>query len=125
MPLQTKTDHIAPHLQTLHWLQVNARIQDKICSLCFNAINSSGPQNLAELLQIYTPSCQLRFSADTCLLYIPSVHTKSYGQRCLFTLCTYLLSGTIFLKLFKTQNLLSFFQIHPKNLSVSALQLNN
>ena len=75
-----KTDHITPHLQTLHWLPVNARIQYKICSLCFKAINSSGPQYLADLLKIYAASRQLRSSADTCTLCIPSVHTKSYGQ---------------------------------------------
>ena len=39
----SKTDHITPHLQTLHWLPLDARIQYKICSLCFNDINSSGP----------------------------------------------------------------------------------
>ena len=36
-----KTDRIAAHLQTLHWLPVDARIQYKICSLCFNTINLS------------------------------------------------------------------------------------
>ena len=84
-----KTDHITPHLQTLHWLPVDARIQYKICSLCFNAINSSGPQYLADLLKIYAPSRQLRSSADTCTLRIPSVHTKKLWPTCLFTLCTY------------------------------------
>ena len=75
------TYHITPHLQTLHWLPVNARIQYKICCLSFSAINSSCPQYLADLLKIYAPSHQLRSSADTCTLYIPSVHTKTYGQR--------------------------------------------
>ena len=89
-----KTDHITPHLQTLHCLPVNARIQYKICSLCFNVINSSGPQNLANLLKIYAPSRQLRSSADSCTLCIPSIHTL------------HLLFETIFLKLFETQNLL-------------------
>ena len=82
------TDYITPHLQTLHWLPVNARIQYKICSLCFNAINSYGLQYLADLLKIYAPSRRLCSSADTCILCIPSVHTKSCGQ-CAFlpTLC--------------------------------------
>ena len=48
---------------------------------CFNAINPSGPQYLADLLKFYAPSHQLRSSADTCTLCIPSVRTKSYGQR--------------------------------------------
>ena len=66
-----KTDHITPHLQTLHWLPVKARIHYKICSLCFNAINYSAPQYLADLLKVYSPSRQLRSSADTCTLCIP------------------------------------------------------
>ena len=38
-------------------------------------------QHLADLLKIYAPSRQLRCSADTCILCIPSVHTKTYCQR--------------------------------------------
>ena len=75
------SDHITPHLQTLHWLPVDARIQYKICSLCFNAVNSFCRQYLADPLKIYAPSRRLRSSADTCTLCIPSVHTKSYSQR--------------------------------------------
>ena len=63
-----KTDHITPHLLTLHWLPVNAKIQYKFFSLCFNAVNSSGPQYLADLLKIYVPPHQLCSSADTCTL---------------------------------------------------------
>ena len=50
-----KTDHITPHLQTLHWLPVDARIQYKICSLSFNAINSSGPHTLLTYLRSMHP----------------------------------------------------------------------
>ena len=76
------------HLPTLHWLPVDARVQYKICSLCFNAINSSGPQYLADLLKIYASSHQLCSSADTCTLCIPSVHThkKKKWPTFLFTL---------------------------------------
>ena len=73
-----KTYRITPHLQAL---PVDARIQYRICSLCFTVINSSGPQYLAGLLKIYALSRQLRSSADTCTLRIPSVHTKTFGQR--------------------------------------------
>ena len=98
------TDYITPHLQTLHWLPVNARIQNKICSLCFSAINSSGPQYLAVLLKIYASSSQLRSSADTYTLCIPSVHTEAMANVPSHTL--HLLCGTIFLNLIETQNLL-------------------
>ncbi len=76
-----KTDHITPHLRTLHWLPIDARIKYKLCSLCFGAITSTGPVYLSDLLKIYTPSRQLRSSADIRILCIPSVNTKSYGER--------------------------------------------
>ena len=81
MVLFEKTDHITPHLRTLHWLPVHARIEYKLCSLCFGAITSAGPVYLSDLLKIYTPSRQLRSSADIGILFIPSVNTKSYGER--------------------------------------------
>ena len=80
MPLMA-TSQTNTSLFLIYWLPVNTRVQYKICSLCFNAISSSGPQYLADLLKIYAPSHQLRSSADTCTLCIPSVRTKSYGQR--------------------------------------------
>ena len=76
-----ETDHITPHLCTVHWLSVDARIKNKISSLCFDAITSTGPGDLSDLLKIYTPSRQLRSSSDNRILCIPSVNTKSYGER--------------------------------------------
>ena len=38
-----KTEHITPHLHTLHWLPIDSRIKYKLCSLCFGAITSTGP----------------------------------------------------------------------------------
>ena len=77
----SKTDHITPHLRTLHWLSVDARIKYKLCSLCFGVITSTGPVYLSDLLKIYTLSRQLRSSAEIRTLCIPSVNTKSYGER--------------------------------------------
>ena len=77
----SKTDHITPHLRTLHWLPIDARIKYKPCSLSFDAITSTGPVYLSDLLKIYTPSRKLRSSADKRILCIPCVNTKSYGAR--------------------------------------------
>ena len=77
------TDHITSHLRTLHWLPIDARIKYKLCSLCFGAITSTGPVYFSDLLKIYTPSRQLRSSADIRILCIPSVNSKSYGERSL------------------------------------------
>ena len=76
-----KTDHITPHLRTLHWLSIDARIKYKLCSPCFGAITSTGPVYLSDLLKIYTFSRQLRSSSDIPILCISSVNTKSYGER--------------------------------------------
>ena len=76
-----KTEHMTPHLQTLHWLPIEQRILYKISSISFSAITSTGPSYLSDLLNIYEPSRHLRSSADTRMLCIPRVQTKSYGQR--------------------------------------------
>ena len=46
--------HITPILRHLHWLLVRARISYKTACLCFNAITSSTPSYLSDLL-ICTP----------------------------------------------------------------------
>ena len=76
-----KTERITPHLRTLHWLPIDARIKYKPCSLSFDAITSTGPVYLSDLPEIYTPSRQLQSPADICILCIPSVNTKLYGER--------------------------------------------
>ena len=100
---------------------VEARIQCKICSLCFNA--SFNLQSLAGLLKIYAPSRQLRSSADACTLCIPFVHTQINGQRA-FSHSAPTLWNNLCIAIRNSKSA-PFFQIRPKNLSVSALQMNN
>lgn len=76
------SDHITPHLHELHWLPVSARIQYKVSTVTYNCIASSCPDYLSSLLSLYVPSRQnLRSAADTRVLRVPLVKTKSYGQR--------------------------------------------
>ena len=77
----SKFEHVSPLLHSLHWLPVSDRIDYKISSLTHSAICGTGPEYLSELVQIYTPSRPLCSSSDTRLLCIPSVRTKTYGQR--------------------------------------------
>jgi hypothetical protein len=77
----SKFDHISPLLHSLHWLPISHRIDYKISSLTYSAVCGTGPEYLSELISIYTPSRSLRSSSDTRILRIPSVRTKSYGQR--------------------------------------------
>ena len=48
--------HITQILRHLHWLPVRARISYKTACLCFNAITSSTPAYLSDLLHLYSPS---------------------------------------------------------------------
>ena len=73
--------HIAPVLRHLHWLPVRARISYKTACLCFNAITSSTPAYLSDLLHLYSPSRSLRSSADTRLFKIPLHKCKTKGDR--------------------------------------------
>ena len=77
----SETDHISPHLASLHWLPIDSWIQHKLSSLCYNCPNSTAPNYLTELLRVYKPTLQLRSSSDTSILCIPTVHTHSLGQR--------------------------------------------
>ena len=77
----TKSDHIHPILETLHWLPVTHRIQYKISTICFNSISGTAPQYLSDLLQPCTPARQLRSASDTRTFVTPSVNTKTFGER--------------------------------------------
>ena len=73
--------HITPVLRHLHWLPVRARLSYKTACLCFNAITSSIPAYLSDLIHIYSPFRSLRSSADTRLLKIPLCKCKTKGDR--------------------------------------------
>ena len=81
-----KRDHATPLLRTLHWLPVKARIEYKLCTLCFNYFSGSCPSYFSDLLTTYTPRRQLRSSSDSRIFSIPKVKTKSYGERS-FSFC--------------------------------------
>ena len=42
----SKTDHISPHLVSIHWLPIDSRIQYKLSSLCYNCLNLTAPDFL-------------------------------------------------------------------------------
>ena len=56
---------------------IEKRIDLKLAPFCFKSLNGSVPTDLSDLLHLYTPSWQLRSSADTQVFRIPSFHTKS------------------------------------------------
>ena len=76
-----KFDHVTPLLRPLHWLPISERIDYKLSTMAFSVVNESSPQYLSELLHIYTPSRQLRSSADAKLLKIPLYRHRTSGDR--------------------------------------------
>ena len=82
-----RRDHISPILRTLHWLPIQDRIHHKILSVCHISLSDNGPAYLSDLLHTYTPSRQLRSSSDTRILRIPTVRTKTYGNRSFSVQC--------------------------------------
>ena len=73
------SEQITP-LRTLHWLPVRQRITYKTPLLTNKALNGIAPKYIADLLQPYTPTRQLRSSSKN-LLVTPKSNLKFYGDR--------------------------------------------
>lgn len=75
-----KSEHIAPILNSLHWLPVKYRLDFKLLIFVFNAVNGLAPTYLCEILHIYKPRRALR-SADQLLLEVPWARYKQWDDR--------------------------------------------
>ena len=73
---KTKRDHVTPLFRKLHWLQLQARIDYKICVLCFKCINKTAPSYLSDLLEQYVPSRLLRSGSQNLLKIPPRANKK-------------------------------------------------
>ena len=71
-----RLDSPKPLLHRLHWLPVQQRIDYKRAVLTFNAMCSSTPVYIRDLLSAYEPTRALR-SSGTNLLVIPSSNNKT------------------------------------------------
>ena len=74
-----KYDHISPVLRQLHWLPIKKRIVFKVLLLTYKALNGLAPGYLADLLQLHTPTRNLR-SAEEYRLSVPR-SSHSNGDR--------------------------------------------
>ena len=77
----SRHDHITPLLQDLHWLPISARIEYKISTLCYHIVRTTAPSYLSDLLQLYSPSRDLRSAADNRIFCVPRRHKKQTGER--------------------------------------------
>ena len=75
-----KYDHITPVLRDLHWLPVKQRIDFKILTLTYKALNGLGPGYVRDLLKVKESARTLRSSSELCLC-VPRSHYKLYGDR--------------------------------------------
>ena len=67
-------------LRDLHWLPVSSRIEFKIMLIAYKVLHDRAPIYLQELLQLYTPSRNLR-SSNRHLLVKPYFNLNSYRKR--------------------------------------------
>ena len=72
--------HITPVLRDLHLLPVSFRIEFKIMLITYKVLHDRAPIYIQELLQLYTPSHNLR-SSNRNLLVKPYFNLNSYGKR--------------------------------------------
>ncbi len=75
-----KFQHITPILTTLQWLPVKLRVEYKILTLVFKALNNLGPIYLTELLQTHKSVRPLR-SRFLGTLSMPRSRLKHRGDR--------------------------------------------
>ena len=78
--------HITPVLKELHWLPVEYRIQFKVLTQTYKAVNGESPKYIQNLLQMYQPGRDLRTKQRKLMLVVPKTRTVTYGDRCFATI---------------------------------------
>jgi Reverse transcriptase (RNA-dependent DNA polymerase) len=68
--------HVTAARAQLHWLPIRHRINYKLATLTFTALNTGQPDYLAELLVRRTDTRTLRSSADSTRLTVPTTYCK-------------------------------------------------
>ena len=74
---KAKRDHVTTLFRKFHWLPLQAKIDYKICVLCFKCINKTAPSYLSDLLEQYVPSRLLRSGSQNLLKIPPRANKKS------------------------------------------------
>ena len=105
--------HSTPLLKKLHWLPISGLIKYEVVCMCFSAINGSGPAYPSELLHVYTLSCTLCSSSDTCMLKIQQYKRKTHGFRTFSCFATHIWNSLQ--QDFRHCSTLSFFKAKLKS----------
>ena len=72
--------HITPVLRDLHWLPISFRIEFKIMFITYKVLYDRAPIYIQELLQLYSPSRNLR-SSNRNLFVKPYFNLNLYGKQ--------------------------------------------
>jgi len=70
-----KCEHISPILRKLHWLPITKRIEFKIITMTYKALNGMAPSYICDLLQVRQPSRNLRSTSRGLSLVVPAHQT--------------------------------------------------
>ena len=84
-----RRNHVTPLLHALHWLPIQARIDYKLCTLCFNFFSGRSPAYFSELLSKYSIGREgNRSDKDNRTLISPKrdIHYITIGERS-FSFC--------------------------------------
>jgi len=73
--------YITPVLTELHWLPVQYRIQFKILTHTYIALNGISPEYMEEMLCVYKPRRNLRSQNKALTLVVPRSKTVTFGDR--------------------------------------------
>ena len=76
-----KQNHISPHLISLQWLPINSRIEYKLSVICRSFYSCLSPIYLSDILSVYTPKRNIRYSSDNIIVCIHELRTQSFGHR--------------------------------------------
>ena len=79
----SKFAHISPILKALHWLKIKERIEYKVASLTYNALQFHQPSYIANLLTVQSNSYSTR-SSSLVTLKRPTVVRAAISKRSFF-----------------------------------------
>ena len=74
-----RDESVKAAMKNLHWLPVHSRIEFKILSMTYKALNGQAPSYTRDLIEPYTAQWTLR-SIDKNQLKLPKCNIK-YGER--------------------------------------------
>ena len=102
-----KCQHISPVLRRLHWLPVTKRIEFKILTMTYKALNGMAPSYICDLLQVYHSNRYLRSASRGLSLVVPAYQTQAYGA-CSFSVAAPTLWNSLSVGIKNAQSLFIF-----------------